>query len=619
VTTTTAHQPLALSSLGLGIEHAPLPMAAVEGAGHIVRCVNAAFCRLMDKPVEQLVGKPFAETIPANDECLTLLDRVYRTGQSESSTGQQSSSPSSAIWSFTMWPVLADERPFGVMIQVTETAQFHETTVTMNEALVLGSLRQHELTEVADALNVQLQSEITERKQADLALRESEEHFRTLFELGPMAIYSCDGSGVIQDFNRRAAELWGREPASGDTDARFCGSFKLFRADGSFMPHEQCPMAEVLSGKLSEVRDAEVLIERPDGSRVTVIVNIRPLKNQRGEATGAINCFYDISERKTAEEALRKWEYIFNHAGWAVVAADPETNHIIMANPAFAQMHGYTVEDMIGKPLADTLAVESRAELPGHVDGADNQGDYIYESVHLRKDGTVFPALTHVSALKNAEGRLLYRAATVRDITERKEAEQRQFLLTNELAHRGKNLLAVVISIAFRSLSETRPLTEARDILIQRLHALARSQSVLMSEDFKGAPLAEIVRLEFESFSGQVKAAGPNVMLNPRVAQTFALLVHELATNASKYGALSLPDGQVAIRWSIDGVGAEARFRFQWQELDGPPVVPPIRHGFGRMVLEKAVAQEFGVPPKVRFAPEGLTYEIDAPLVVVAA
>jgi two-component sensor histidine kinase len=256
-------------------------------------------------------------------------------------------------------------------------------------------------------------------------------------------------------------------------------------------------MAEVLSGKISEARDAEVLIERPDGSRVTVVVNIRPLKNQHGEVTGAINCFYDISERKLAEE--------------------------------------------------------------------------------------------------------------------------RQLLLTSELAHRGKNLLAVILSITSRSLSGARPLAEARDVLIQRLHALARNQSVLIAEGFAGAPLTEIVRLEFESFSDRVKAVGPRVMLNPRVAQTFTLLVHELATNATKYGALSRPDGQIAIHWSIEGVGADARFRFQWQELNGPPVVPPTRQGFGRILLEKVAAQEFGVLPKVRFAPEGLIYEIEAPLLVVAA
>ncbi len=91
--------------------------------------------------------------------------------------------------------------------------------------------------------------DLTQSERADEALRRSEERYRTLFNLGPVAIYSIDTSGVIQEFNRRAAELWGREPALGDTDQRFCGSFKMFRPDGSFMPHAQCPMAEVVSGK----------------------------------------------------------------------------------------------------------------------------------------------------------------------------------------------------------------------------------------------------------------------------------------------------------------------------------------------------------------------------------
>ena len=148
--------------------------------------------------------------------------------------------------------------------------------------------------------------DITEQAQGRGALLESEERYRTLFDLGPVAVYSCDASGVIDKFNRRAVELWGREPQMEDTDQRFCGSFRMFRPDGSFMPHAQCPMAEVVSGKRQEVRDGEVLIERPDGSRIAVVVNIRPLKNPEGEVTGAINCFYDITERKQAEEALRE-------------------------------------------------------------------------------------------------------------------------------------------------------------------------------------------------------------------------------------------------------------------------------------------------------------------------
>jgi signal transduction histidine kinase/ActR/RegA family two-component response regulator len=133
------------------------------------------------------------------------------------------------------------------------------------------------------------------------ALRESKDRYRILFELAPVAVYSCHASGVIREYNQRAAQLWGRKPEPGDTDERFCGSFKLYRPDGSFMPHEQCPMGDVLTGKVPGVLDGEVLIERPDGSRITVIVNIAPLTDDRGEITGAINCFYDITERKNLE------------------------------------------------------------------------------------------------------------------------------------------------------------------------------------------------------------------------------------------------------------------------------------------------------------------------------
>jgi PAS domain S-box-containing protein len=148
--------------------------------------------------------------------------------------------------------------------------------------------------------------DVMEDRRAEDGLRENEERYHTLFDLAPVAVYSCDASGVIREYNSRAAELWGRKPERGDTDERFCGSFRMYRPDGSFMPHEQCPMGDVLTGKVPGIHDGEVHIERPDGSRVIVIVNIAPLKDERGEVIGAINCFYDVTQRKKAEETLRQ-------------------------------------------------------------------------------------------------------------------------------------------------------------------------------------------------------------------------------------------------------------------------------------------------------------------------
>ena len=220
-----------------------------------------------------------------------------------------------------LWQVAREQKPVpkqrlmlnGELLQVLGDALLRENyrTRQYEEA----ALKLEEASRAKDQANHELE-------QKAVALRESEEHYRTLFDLGPVAVYSCDVSGVIHEFNHRAAELWGRTPIRGDTDKRFCASFKLFRPDGSFMPHEQCPMAEVVSGKIAEACDAEVLIERPDGTRITVIVNVRPLKNDRGEVIGAINCFYDISRRKQAEKAAAALAAIVESSDDAIVSKD---------------------------------------------------------------------------------------------------------------------------------------------------------------------------------------------------------------------------------------------------------------------------------------------------------
>lgn len=139
----------------------------------------------------------------------------------------------------------------------------------------------------------------TAAKFRDLGTREavhrSAEEFRVLFKLCPIAVYMVDAAGVIVDFNHHAARLWGRAPVVGDTIEKFCGSHRLYLPDGTPLAHHECPMAQVVSGAIDMVTDGQVVVERPDGSRVTVIVNIRPLRDSEGEVVGAINCFYEMA------------------------------------------------------------------------------------------------------------------------------------------------------------------------------------------------------------------------------------------------------------------------------------------------------------------------------------
>lgn len=179
VRTATAAMPPDPASLFL--EHAPSPMAATEGPEHVVTFANSAFLHLVDKTPEQLIGRRFCEVLPGMHACAALLDRVYGSGDPEKHTEQSHSDTDTDSWSYRIWPVIAQGRSVGIVMQVTEKEDFNDLTLTMNEALVLGSLRQHELTEAADASNAQLQMEIGMRK------RTEEELHRTQAELSDHA------------------------------------------------------------------------------------------------------------------------------------------------------------------------------------------------------------------------------------------------------------------------------------------------------------------------------------------------------------------------------------------------------------------------------------------------
>jgi two-component sensor histidine kinase len=190
-----------------------------------------------------------------------------------------------------------------------------------------------------------------------------------------------------------------------------------------------------------------------------------------------------------------------------------------------------------------------------------------------------------------------------------REMLERHDLLARELQHRTKNLLAVIQAIASASLRES----DGREAFFSRLHALAAAQDLIINATGRGALMRDIVGNALESFGTRVFIDGPEVFLNPNAAQGFALIMHELATNAAKHGAMTTDSGTVSVRWSLDASSSEPAVFFQWKERGGPPAAPPSRKGFGTVLLERAVATT-GEPPHFDYSQEGFTYEVRASL-----
>jgi signal transduction histidine kinase/CheY-like chemotaxis protein len=195
------------------------------------------------------------------------------------------------------------------------------------------------------------------------------------------------------------------------------------------------------------------------------------------------------------------------------------------------------------------------------------------------------------------------------DYLERKRGEEVAKTLMHEVQHRSNNLLAVIQSIAKRSLSGGRSLDEARDAFEARLHALARANKQLTNSNWSGAKLNDIVRLELEPFPERAKVTGADILLRPQQAQNFCLALHELVTNAAKYGALSKPGGTLDLSWKIASNGKGRFLQFNWRESGGPPVRTPTRRGFGTSLISAVFSDVH-----LDFATEGLHCEIDIPL-----
>jgi PAS domain S-box-containing protein len=319
----------------------------------------------------------------------------------------------------------------------------------------------------------------------------------------PMGICACDLDGYLIYYNRRAAELWGQEPAKGDRRHRYCGAYRAYGANGELLTPIQSPMAELLAAGYP-IRNRETEVERPDGGRLTLLSSLEPLYGDSSRMIGGVNCFQDITPRKVAELSLLEREQ------W-----------------------------------------------------------------------------------------------------ERKQAEQQKSFLLRELAHRVNNAFAVILAVTQQSLRSAPSAEAFAEAFTGRLHALADAHNLLLAGGWAGADLGELARGQLSAFGcnggERVVAEGPPVTLRPTEAIALGSVLHELGTNACKFGALSTEGGTVKLSWEL----RDGRIDFIWIERGGPSVSQPSRNGLGSKLIERGIP---GADVDWRFEPEGVVCSISFPL-----
>lgn len=247
--------------------------------------------------------------------------------------------------------------------------------------------------------------------------------FHRLLDALPAAAYMCDRDGLVTYYNRRAAEIWGRAPRLNDPGDRFCGSFKLFTLDGDSISRDACWMARALAEK-REYTGQEVVIERPDGTRVTVLAHISPVCNSTGEVCGAVNVLVDVSERRQATEDRALLAAIVDSSEDAIVSKTLE-GIILSWNAGAQRLFGYSAEEVVGGSITRIIPPDRLSE-ETNILARLRRGERIesFETVRVRKDGTFVDVSLTISPVRDANGRIIGASKIARDVSRRKRAER---------------------------------------------------------------------------------------------------------------------------------------------------------------------------------------------------
>ena len=435
-----------------------------------------------------------------------------------------------------------------------------------------------------------------------------DEQFRLLADNMPSLCWIADADGSILWYNR----LW--YTYTGTTPAEMEGW-------GWQSVHDPEQLPAVLEGWTRSIATGEPFemtfpLRGADGVFRPFLTRVQPQRDAQRRVVRWFGTNTDVSPQVAAEAALRERESLFRGifdsplAGLAIV--DLASGSVLAVNDYLVDLLGHPRE-LFGNPEAWRLITPPEyhaLDEAGIVQILETGRADPFEKEYLRADGSRVPVRLSAALIPGKTDQVVVH---IYDITDRRRAEEHQRLLINELNHRVKNTLAIVQSIAQQSFRGGAPTAAAKASFEARLAALSAAHNILTERSWQSAMIGELVGRIIAPLGGgsdRFVVEGPEIQLQPKTAVSLALALHELGTNAAKYGALREKAGRVEIRWLVES----ERLKLVWRERGGPPVAQPRQRGFGSRLLERGLAADLGGTVRIRFDPDGVVCTMDAPL-----
>jgi len=400
----------------------------------------------------------------------------------------------------------------------------------------------------------------------------------------------------------------------------------LGRTDNEILPSTERDAVISLKRRVLETgvpQDCEVSYAMPEG-RVLFALHVEPLVDADKAIVGITSAAIDLRRVRALESeqrrlsgelaaVLQRYEISLRGANVTVFTQDRDLLYTSISSPIF----GFNAAQIVGQSDDDILPSENRAAIAALKQRILQGGQPEDVEVCIRENALVRWYDLHIEPLRDVVGDIIGLTGAAVDVTARKEGEAQLRLLMRELTHRSKNLLAVIQAMARQTARGTASVDAFLDQFSARLQALATSHDLLIQESWYGASIYDLVRSQIghhlDTHGSQVSLQGPAVLLRPEAAQNLGLALHELATNAAKYGALSVPKGRISITWREiqrnDGPGVEIK----WIENGGPQVEEPQRRGFGTLVIKRNLARALDANVDLSFESEGVCCLISIP------